>query len=103
MPSSWYKEFMSFYDVDVGSRKPDNPRRYTGRPMDLANMRMNGVRALSVECLDCFHRANVDVDDQPGHLPVPSFAARMKCSACGSKRVTVRPAWNSKPLQIPKP
>jgi len=58
-----------------------------GPPMDLANMRSNGVRALSVDCLDCTHSGVVNVDDQPGHVAVPSFAKRMRCTICGSKRV----------------
>jgi hypothetical protein len=47
-PSSWYKTFMGNYDVDVRSHKPS--KSTPGPPMDLANMRENGVRALSVSC-----------------------------------------------------
>lgn len=86
---------MSFYGVDVGGRKP-NPRRYTGPPMDLANMRSNGVRALAVWCMDCGHKADVNVDDQPGELTVPSFKSRMRCSGCGGKNIDVRPAWGAR-------
>jgi hypothetical protein len=62
--------------------------RYTGQPMDLANMRENGVRALLVNCLDCSHRAEINVDDQPGHLAVKSFersfaAAKKEALAAG--------------------
>jgi Zn finger protein HypA/HybF involved in hydrogenase expression len=64
--------------------------------MDLANMRKNGVRAIDAWCLDCDHKATVNVDDQPGHLPVKSFERRMKCGQCGSRRVDVRPAWPTK-------
>jgi hypothetical protein len=71
--------------------------------MDLANMRENGVRALYVNCLDCGHDADVNVDDQPGHLPVPSFATRMKCSKCGSRNITVRPSWHTGTRHIPPP
>jgi hypothetical protein len=76
---------------------------YTGPPMDLDNMRTNGVRSLSVYRLACHHDADVNVDSQPGHLTVPSFAGRMKCSACGSKRVTVMPAWHTGLKRIPYP
>jgi hypothetical protein len=69
--------------------------------MDLANMRQNGVRSLSVGCLDCQHQAEVNVDDQPEHLSVPSFVKRMRCSRCGSKRVHVMPAWSVKSGLIP--
>jgi hypothetical protein len=66
---------------------------YDGPPMDLNNMRANGVRSLAVDCLKCHHRATVKVDDQPGDLYVPSFKNRMRCSKCGSRDVTVMPAW----------
>lgn len=95
MTSSWYKTFMAQAGVDVGSHKP-TPRKYTGPPMDLANMRKNGVHALAVSCLDCTHRVDINVDDHPGHLPVKSFEPRMVCGKCGSKRIDVRPAWHSK-------
>ena len=83
--------------------QPDKPTRYTGPPMDLANMRENGVRALLVSCLDCTHRAEINVDDQPGHLAVKSFEPRMVCGKCGSRRIDVRPAWGTRPLTLPKP
>jgi hypothetical protein len=76
---------------------------YNALPMDLANMRDNGVRSLSVSCLDCTHEAIVNVDNYPEHLAVPSFARRMKCSKCGSKRVHVMPAWSTRPKRIPHP
>jgi len=101
MASQWYKDFMAQAGVEVGSYKPDKPTRYTGPPMDLANMRDNGVRSLSVGCLDCHHQADMNVDHLPGHLAVPSFARRMKCSQCGSKRVDVRPAWGTKTTATP--
>ena len=52
---------VSAYSREVGARRPVALRknsqpwpmsRYTGQPMDLANMRENGVRALLVNCLD---------------------------------------------------
>ena len=66
--------------------------RYSGPPMDLANMRRNGVGYLLVHCLDCSHTASVNVDGQPDHLSVKSFEQRMTCSKCGSRRVDVRPS-----------
>ena len=83
--------------------QPDKPTRYTGPPMDLANMRENGVRALLASCLDCTHRAEINVDDQPGHLAVKSFEPRTVCGKCGSRRIDVRPAWGTRPLTLPKP
>ena len=61
MVSSWYREFMAAAGVNVGSYKP-NPRRYTGPPLDLANMRENSVRSLYAWCLDCGHDATLNVD-----------------------------------------
>jgi hypothetical protein len=100
MPSNWYKDFMRSAGVKVGSYKP-GPKRYTGPPMDLANMRENGVRSLLAWCLDCGHEATVNVDHLPGHLPVPTFANRMKCTGCGSRNVSVRPAWGTRPAWKP--
>jgi hypothetical protein len=97
-PSSWYETFMAAGGVEVGRYKP-SPTKYTGPPMDLANMRRNGVRSLWASCLDCHHHATVNVDDQPDHLAVPSFAKRMKCSKCEGQRVHVMPAWSTKPLK----
>ena len=91
-PSSWYKTFMAASGVEVGSHKP-SPTKYTGPPMNLANMRKNGVRLLWVTCLDCHHHGTINVDDLPGHLTVPSFAARMKCTRCSRQRVHVMPSW----------
>ena len=35
-------------------------------PMDLSNMRQNGVRSLAVQCHQCLHEVIMNVD----HLPV---------------------------------
>jgi hypothetical protein len=40
-------------------------------PMDLANMRANGVRSLDVECYTCRQRIVMNVDHLPGDLTVP--------------------------------
>jgi hypothetical protein len=32
-------------------------------PMDLTNMRENGVRSLDVQCYQCLHQVIVNVDD----------------------------------------
>src|ERR1700693_5006787 len=62
-------------------------------PMDLGNMRANGVRSLNVMCAKCRHETFVNVDQYPDHLMVPSFAARMVCTACGHAGADVRPNW----------
>jgi hypothetical protein len=33
----------------------------------------------------------------PDDLPVPDVALRLRCSACGSKRIFTRPNWQEKP------
>jgi len=70
-----------------------------GPPMDLANMRRQGVRGLAVYCLNqsCRHQTVISADDYPDDTEVPSFALRMKCSKCGGQRVDVRPNWNEAP------
>lgn len=64
--------------------------------MDLANMRKNGVRHVVAYCLVCNHSADVLVDHLPEDTPVPSLKRRMRCSACGSRDIDVRPAWHRK-------
>ena len=66
-------------------------------PINLATMRENSVRSISVSCVDCLHATDISVDMFPGHIEVPSFAYRMRCGRCGSKRVNVRPAWHTRP------
>jgi hypothetical protein len=53
-------------------------------PMDLANMRQNGVRSLDVQCNQCRHRVIVNVDHLPGDLTVSSLGPRMVCTKCGT-------------------
>jgi DNA-directed RNA polymerase subunit RPC12/RpoP len=46
---------------------------------------------LAVRCTACRHRANIDPGEQAerysADLPVPEWAARLRCSQCGSRRV----------------
>jgi hypothetical protein len=60
-------------------------------PMDLANMRHNGVRSLAVQCHQCRHEVVTNVDHLPGGLTVPSFGPRMVCTKCGTIGADVRP------------
>jgi hypothetical protein len=53
-------------------------------PMDLANMRENGVRSLAVQCHQCRHEMIMNVDHLPGDLTVPSFGPRMVCTKGGA-------------------
>jgi hypothetical protein len=65
--------------------------------MTLANMRANGVHAVSATCEACGHQAdvNVNVDALPETLTVPEAGKRLRCVSCGAKRVSTRPAWHT--------
>jgi hypothetical protein len=62
-------------------------------PMDLANMRENGVRSLSVQCHQCRHLVVMNVDHLPGDLTVKSFEPKMVCTKCGAIGADARPNW----------
>jgi hypothetical protein len=65
-------------------------------PMDLANMRENGVRALAVQCHQCRHQVVMNVDHLQGDLTVKSFEPKMVCTKCGTIGADVRPNWREK-------
>jgi hypothetical protein len=65
-------------------------------PMDLANMRQNGVRSLDVQCWQCRHRTIINADHWPGDLTVKSFEPRMVCTKCGTIGADVRPNWRER-------
>ena len=44
--------------------------KYKFEPMDLANMRQNGIRSLEVMCQGCRHQVVLNVDPYPGELRV---------------------------------
>jgi hypothetical protein len=68
-------------------------------PMTLGNMRVNGVRSLSVRChaLGCNHESILDMSAYPDEIPVPSFGPRMRCLICGHRDADARPNWNERP------
>jgi hypothetical protein len=66
-----------------------------GPPMTLANMRQNGVRAVTATCEACNHSADVIVDALPETVYVPHVARRLRCSSCGGKQINTRPAWHT--------
>ena len=84
------------------TRPGRNPRRaydHEGReipPMTLASMRARGVTHVFAACEahGCGHEGTVDVSSLPDELPVPDVALRMRCSACGRKRIKTVPAWH---------
>ena len=70
-----------------------------GPPMDLANMRRQGVQHLIAYCHNCRHQAVIDVSNYPDDVEVPWFQSKVKCSKCGrgGRRVDVRPNWKEAP------
>ena len=70
-------------------------RAKPGPPMTRANMRENGVRAVTATCEACGREADVNVDTLPETVTVPKAGQRLRCSSCGGKRVSTRPAWHT--------
>jgi hypothetical protein len=70
-------------------------RSKSGPPMTLGNMRANGVRAVIATCEACGHKADVNVDALPETLTVPKAGSRLRCSRCGGKTISTRPAWRT--------
>jgi hypothetical protein len=70
-------------------------RAKTGPPMTLANMRANGVRAVTATCQACGHQADISVDALPETLTVPEAGTRFRSGSCGGKTISTRPAWHT--------
>jgi hypothetical protein len=70
--------------------------KYEFEPMDLANMRQNGVRSLDVQCFGCRHEVIVNVDKYSGELLVKGIQARMFCTKRGMVGADVRPNWKER-------
>jgi hypothetical protein len=68
-------------------------------PMDLANMRQNGVRSLAVSCHLCHHEAIISAAPWPDAVPVPTFGPRMVCTRCGIIGADARPHWQEQPAR----
>jgi hypothetical protein len=66
-------------------------------PMDLANMRANGVRSLLIWCRNCHHEKIMNVDHLPGHLTVPSLGRQMSCIKYDTVGADARPNWLEQP------
>jgi hypothetical protein len=65
-------------------------------PMDLANMRENGVRSLDIQCCQCLHQVILNVDHLLGDLTTSSFGPKMVCTKCGTIGADVRPNWRER-------
>jgi hypothetical protein len=70
---------------------------YAGAPMTLANMRLQGVRSLSVACELCHHAATINVDAFAETVAVPAFGPRMVCTRCGIVGADARPNRHERP------
>jgi DNA-directed RNA polymerase subunit RPC12/RpoP len=68
-------------------------------PMTLANMRLNGVRAVIASCANCGRQADVNVDLLSETLTVLEAGQRLRCSQCGAKTISTRPAWHTGPYR----
>ena len=79
-----------------------NPRRaYDGEgneipPMTLGGMREQGIRTVNAFCEapGCHHKATLDADRLPDHLPVPDISLKLRCSKCGNRSIHTRPNWS---------
>jgi hypothetical protein len=61
-------------------------------PVTLADL-IDANKLLWVYCRDCCHERDVNpaTIPLPGDYPVPDVGKRMKCSACGSRKIDARP------------
>jgi hypothetical protein len=63
-------------------------------PPTLADL-MTDLGELDVSCLDCHHNMIMPVaallSRYPAETPFPDVWNRFRCSACGSRRIDVRP------------
>jgi hypothetical protein len=57
-------------------------------PMDLANMRQNGVRSLAVSCHLCHHEAIISAAPWPDAVPVPRSGRGWCARGAGSSALT---------------
>jgi hypothetical protein len=76
--------------------------KYKFEPMDLANMRQNGVRSLDVMCHACRHQMIINVDNYAAALRVRWFGPRMVCTKCGMVGADVRPNWKERARNQPR-
>lgn len=76
-------------------RRRRNPRRSydeAGReiaPPTIADCRAQGETTASATCHGCGRHVVIGTDRFPDDLPFPDMALRLRCSACGSRDVSV--------------
>ncbi len=76
-------------------RRGRNPRRAYDeagneiRPPTVGSLRAQGATTAAVTCHRCQRHAVISTDPFPADLPFPDITLRLRCSACGSKRIGV--------------
>ena len=76
------------------------PEKYTGPPATIANLRQQGLVAVSVTCggPNCWNTKRVTFDalGLADDTPVPDIqvSRRFRCQKCGCRRVRVSPDWS---------
>ena len=63
-------------------------------PATIASVQKNGARAIIARCA-CDHEAVLPFDRLDPSWYVPDVALRLRCSACGGKRILTYPDWSS--------
>ena len=63
----------------------------------LANMRQNGVRAVTATCEACGREADVNFDALPETVTVPKAGQHLRCSQCGGKTISTCMAYREPP------
>jgi DNA-directed RNA polymerase subunit RPC12/RpoP len=56
--------------------------------MTLGNMRELGARSIIVACTPCGHSGVVNCEPWSDDFPIPDVVLKLRCSGCGSKRLT---------------
>jgi hypothetical protein len=95
---------MSMFGRGKGSSVPRhlrNPRRgydAEGReltPATVANSQQNGARGITARCA-CNHEAMIPFEKLRQDEFVPDIALRLRCTACGGKRIETYPDWSAR-------
>lgn len=69
------------------------------RPATIADLTVHGVKRAEAECMKCRHRADIDLLAMPPDAIFGRIKRRLRCSACGSRDVTLMPDWRDAPAQ----
>ena len=80
------------------SSRPNSSRPVSSRPVTLVDLQQEAL-AIFCWCHQCGHNAELDSQQLVGRfgglLPVPELARHIRCSKCGGKQISTRPAWPS--------